>query len=226
MNNLTLLCVEDDEEALNDTVYLLKKYFKKIYTAVDGDEALASYAKYQPDIILLDINIPKLNGIEVAQSIRQTDETTPIIFLSAHSDRDKLLCAIKIQVSSYIVKPFEVKELNDTIAKTIQRILKNNIVLTLNSGFSWDKDTHDLYYDKTKIPLTKNEIVLVQLLLAQRPRYLSVNEIALEIGENNSDVHSNNIVQLISRFKKKIKNIIQSDVCFIENTYGSGYRIL
>ena len=80
MKNLTLLCVEDDVEIQEDIKYLFDSYFNTIYTALDGQEALNIYNKYNPNIILLDINIPKIDGLEVAKKIRETDKNTPIIF--------------------------------------------------------------------------------------------------------------------------------------------------
>ncbi len=67
MNDLIIVYAEDDKETLEDTLYLLKKNFSNIYSAVDGQEAFALYKKYKPDILLLDINMPKLTGLEVVQ---------------------------------------------------------------------------------------------------------------------------------------------------------------
>ncbi len=224
-NKLTLLCVEDDTEALEDVVYLLKRYFYKIYTASNGEEALELYNKYNPDMLLLDINIPKINGLEVAKQIRNNDNTTPIVFLTAHSDKDKLLTAIELQVSSYIIKPFKIEELKKTIFKVIEKIDIENSKLKLDNNFLWDKESSELYYKNNLFVLTKNETALIKLLLTHKSTFLTVNEIALDIGDHNIDTANNNIVQLISRFKKKIKKHINSDTFFLENRYGNGYRI-
>ncbi|MEA3554721.1 MAG: response regulator [Campylobacterota bacterium] len=225
MSKLTLLCVEDDKEALDDTVYLLKKYFQNVYTAENGKEALDLYKEHKPDIILLDINIPFLSGLEVAAKIREKDNNTSIIFLTAHSDKDKLIKAIDLQVSSYIVKPFKINELKDTIFKVIKKIEFRNTKVQFRNDFIWDKEAYTLFYNKQQIPLTKNEILLIKLLLVNKSRFLSVNEISLEVCTSDSDSIGNNVVQLISRFKKKVKKAINSDKFFIENSYGNGYKI-
>jgi DNA-binding response OmpR family regulator len=223
MNKLTLLCVEDDIEALEDIKYLLKRYFIKIYTALDGKEALALYKQNTPDIILLDINIPKLNGLEVASKIRKLDETTPIIFLTAHSESTKLLKAIDLQVSSYIIKPFKIQELTDAIYKVIKKINITNNKVELASNFIWDEGNDELFYKEHQILLTKNETLLIKLLLKYKSRFFTIEELLFEFNANENA--KNNIVQLISRFKKKVKNDIGNDNFFIENNYGSGYRI-
>ncbi len=223
MNNLTLLCVEDDLESQGDIVYLLKKYFKDIYTAIDGNEALKVYKKEKPSIILLDINIPKLNGLEVAIKIRETDTTTPIIFLTAHSEKNMLLKAIDLQVSSYIIKPFKIEELKDTISKVIEKV--GYVNLELENNFSWNSEVSELYYKNKQVTITKNEILLINLLLEHKTRYLTVNEISLEVCTSENDMMGNNVVQLISRFKKKVKKQIKNDKFFIQSSYGNGYRI-
>ncbi|MEA3512083.1 MAG: response regulator transcription factor [Campylobacterota bacterium] len=225
MNDLNLLCVEDDVEALEDIAYLLKRHFGEVYKAIDGQQALDIYKEKKPDIILLDINIPKINGLKVAANIREIDEETPIIFLSAHSEKDKLLEAIELQVSSYMIKPFKIQELKDVILKNIEKVKLNKNIINLDENFIWSKDTYELYYKDIQIATTKNEILLIKILLENKGNYLTVNEIAFDICTSEKDSIGNNIVQLISRFKKKIIQYINSEEFFIENRYGNGYRI-
>ncbi|MEA3314378.1 MAG: response regulator transcription factor [Campylobacterota bacterium] len=224
-NDLTLLCVEDDEEALENIVYLLKRDFSYIYSATNGEEALDIYNEKKPDIILLDINIPKINGLRVAANIRKTDEKIPIIFLSAHSEKEKLLEAIDLQVSSYIIKPFKIAKLKDIIFKTLSRIYDKDI--RLSNNFIWNSNNSELYYKEILLSLTTNEVNLIKLLVKNRSRFLTVYDISLEVccSNENSMINTNNIVQLISRLKNKIKKRISCDDFFIENTYGSGYKI-
>jgi len=227
MNDLTLLYVEDDIEALNDVVFLLKRYFSEIYTAVDGEEALDKFNEKNPDIVLLDINIPKINGLQVANKIKELDENKPIVFLSAHSETDKLLKAIDLRAISYIIKPFNIEELNEAILKSIKILNKKEIEsnkMALNNGYFWDKQTKELSFENENLDLTKNEILLIEFLLNNRFRFLT----ALEISEMlfpYKDVEANSIVQLISRFKNKIQKKIDKKVFFIENIYSQGYRI-
>ncbi len=225
MNNLTLLCVEDDTEALEDIVYLLKKDFKNVYTASNGEMALEAYEQYKPSIILLDINIPKINGLDVAFKIRKNDTTTPIVFLTAHSEKEKLFKAIELQVSSYIVKPFKVNELKESILKIVNQLDSLNSNLKLENNFSWNNNTNELFYKEKQVTTTKNEIVLIKLLLENKNKFLTVNELSLEVCISELDYTGNNVVQLISRFKKKIKKQIKSDNFFIESSYGNGYKI-
>lgn len=227
MNDLTLLYVEDDKEALEDVVFLLKRYFDEIYTASNGEEGLALFTKNSIDIVLLDINMPKINGIELASKIREVDENIPILFLTAHSETQKLLSAINLQAISYLIKPFNVDELRDSVLKAIKFVnkRKNNINrILLNNSFYWNDLNTELYYKNKLLALTKNEILLVKSLFENRNRFLTAEELS-EIIFEDKKIETNSIVQLISRFKNKIIKKINNDIFFVENIYSQGYRI-
>ena len=79
-----MLYAEDDQESRGNYAFVLKKYFHKVYTAGDGREALNIYYEKKPDILLLDVNMPYLDGLDVAKNVREKDKYTPIIMLTAH----------------------------------------------------------------------------------------------------------------------------------------------
>ena len=227
MGNLNLLYVEDDIEALEDVVFLLKSSFSKIYTARDGDEGLQSFKNNSIDVILLDINIPKINGLELAAKIRELNEDIPILFLSAHSETPKLLSAINLRAISYIIKPFNIDELKNSIYKAVKIANKDKVIsnkVLLNNSFYWDSFRTELYYKKESIYLTKNEILLIKNLYENRNTYLTAEELG-EIIFEEKKVEINSIVQMLSRLKNKITKTTNNNSFFIENIYGQGYRI-
>ena len=118
-NELTLLYIEDDTEILENVSFLLSRFVKKVYTAVDGEEALKVYTEQKPDILVTDINIPKINGLEVAECIRKENKEIPIIIISAYDDDEQLKKAKEIGVSTYVKKPFTLSDLKDAITKAI-----------------------------------------------------------------------------------------------------------
>ena len=227
MDDLTLLYVEDDNEALEDVVFLLRRYFTTILTALDGEEGLDLFKKNSIDIVLLDINIPKLNGLQLATKIRELNEDIPILFLTAHSETPKLLSAINLQAISYIIKPFNIDELRNGILKSLKIINKEKNILKkvlLNNDFYWDDFKVELYYKDKLLSLTKNEILLIKILFKNRNIFLTAEELS-EITFDNKKIETNSIVQMISRFKNKIIKKINNNSFFIDNIYGQGYRI-
>lgn len=113
LKKLNLLYVEDDDVIRNELSELLSNFFGHIYTAMDGREGFNTYEKNRRniDIILTDINMPVLNGIEMVKLIRDDNERIPVFFSTAHSDSEFLAQAIKLKVYEYIVKPIDVRNL-------------------------------------------------------------------------------------------------------------------
>ena len=135
MNNLSLLYAEDDEEVLENTVYLLDGCCPIIYTANNGEDALNIYKEKKIDIILLDINMPKMSGLDVLREIRKKDNQTQVVFMSAFSDSLNLISAINLGISAYIVKPYSPSDLKDIIKKIAdkkftQDAIDDNVVIS------------------------------------------------------------------------------------------------
>lgn len=119
-NDVTLLYIEDDSEILENVSFLLGRYVKEVYTAMDGEEALESYMKHKQSIVVTDLNIPKIDGLSVAEKIREIDATTPIIIITAYDDDYQLSKAKELGVSTYVKKPFTLQQLKDAMAKALE----------------------------------------------------------------------------------------------------------
>lgn len=227
MTNLNLLYVEDDEETIDNIDFFLKRHFNEIIIAQDGEEAFNYFKEKKPDIIILDINIPKLNGLKLASKIREINKKIPIIFLTAFSDKDHLLQAINLHACSYLIKPFKIDELINTINKCKRDFFEENqnpYLKVLNQDFIWDKQKKELSFNNQKISLTKNEIALIDLFVENDFRFFTPEEIHEFIFLNN-DIKDNSIIQLISRLKRKITNFSGNNNFFIENIYNKGYHL-
>ncbi len=227
MTNLNLLYVEDDEEIIEDIDFFLKRHFNEIIIAQDGEEAFRYFEEKNPDIIILDINIPKLNGLKLASKIREINKKVPIIFLTAFSDKENLLQAINLHACSYLIKPFKIDELINTINKCKRDFFQENLnphLKILNEDFIWNKQKKELSFDNQKISLTKNEIALIDLFVVNDFKFFTPEEINEFIFLNN-DIKDNSIIQLISRLKRKITNLTGNNNFFIENIYNKGYHL-
>jgi DNA-binding response OmpR family regulator len=227
MTNLNLLYVEDDEEIIEDIDFFLKRHFNEIIIAQDGEEAFRYFEEKNPDIIILDINIPKLNGLKLASKIRETNKKIPIIFLTAFSDKENLLQAINLHACSYLIKPFKIDELINTINKCKRDFFQENLnphLKILSENFIWNKQKKELSFDNQRISLTKNEIALIDLFVENDFKFFTPEEINEFIFLNN-DIKDNSIIQLISRLKRKITNLTGNNNFFIENIYNKGYHL-
>jgi signal transduction histidine kinase len=103
--NYTLLFTEDDQETIEYVHDLLSPYFEKIYIGYDGLTGLEAYKKFKPDIVMTDINMPKMNGIEMVKKIYEIDPAVPVVFFTSSNDTSLLLEAINLGVDGFVVKP-------------------------------------------------------------------------------------------------------------------------
>jgi len=117
--NLQLLYVEDNADAMKSTMLMLNEFFDNIITAIDGEDGFNKFKNNNIDIIITDINMPKIDGLEMTKLIREIDKDVPILILSAHTDSDFILEGIKLGVSDYILKPLDLSG----FIKTLSRVM-------------------------------------------------------------------------------------------------------
>lgn len=226
-NDLTLLYVEDDQVVRENFTEIFKTYFNRVLTTDNGNEALELYENNNIDVAILDISIPGINGLSVAAKIRENDEETIILVISAHSDTEKLLKAVNLGLFGYLVKPITHKELDESLQKIINSIPKEPLI-DLSKDYFWHSKDTLLIRDGIEIKLTNNETKIIQILIESKNKYLSACDIQdmLFSQRESTDNNCNNVVQLISRLKKKAFKLCNTDDFFIENCYGTGYKII
>ena len=223
----TLLYAEDDVETRENYAYVLKSFFSEVYTAGDGEEALALYHEKNPDMLLLDISMPLLDGLEMTKIIRAIDLKTPITMLTAHSDQEKLLKAMPLGLTEYLLKPVDDTVLLKTMEKMIGKV-KNIQYVYLKEACVWHKRDSELSCKKKSIALTKKETILLKLLITSIGHYVSKDMLIMDIWceESYSESHDNKLIQLVYRLNKKIALATGDQTSFIENSYALGYRVL
>lgn len=128
LKRLTILIVDDDEVSLRVILNMLKGIFKYIYVAKDGKEALSLFKLYRPNLVLTDIYMPTINGLELAREIKRIDVKTPIVISSISYQHKILLKAINLGIDNYIVKPIDRGKLLNILRKTANTILKNRAI--------------------------------------------------------------------------------------------------
>ena len=226
MYDMTLLYAEDDPQSRKNYAFVLEEYFSKVYIAEDGREALRLYHEKKPDILLLDISMPFIDGLEVAKTVRKENKEIPIIMLTAHSEKDILLRALDLKLEKYLLKPITEAKLKEVILKVIGE-RENKDVILLREKLLWHKENSHLTYDGQEIKLTKKEHKLIMLLLRTPGGYFMHDTLIINVWDDQipDDSHDNKLHQLIYRLNKKINEVSNSDMQLIENSYTLGYRI-
>ena len=119
---LKILYVEDDESARIKTLQLLKNFFRDITIAINGKDGIEKFSNDNFDLVITDINMPYMNGIEMLKKIRELDKDIPCLILSAHDDSEYFVDAIKLSLDGYILKPIEITQFTDILYKIIDKI--------------------------------------------------------------------------------------------------------
>lgn len=217
--NIKVLYVEDDAIARENGIEYLENFFEIIYDATDAIKALQLYEKYKPDIIITDIQMPKLNGLEFVKRIRQKDKKTQIIIITAFSDKDYLLKAIELQLVKYLVKPVREKEFEEALSLCINSLEndESNIV-KLNDYTYFDTFNKNLISNNEIVKLRAKELIFLELLIKNKNRYVSYEEIENYVW-NDSVMTKDALKTLVKNIKTKIPKDL------ILNLTNSGYKI-
>ena len=217
--NIKILYVEDDEIARENGVEYLQNFFEQIYEASDAIKALQLYEKYQPDIIITDIQMPKLNGLEFVKKIRQKDKKTQIIIITAFCDRDYLLKAIELQLVKYLVKPVKEKEFEEALFLCVNSLQEDNSnIIKLDDNSYFDTFNKNLVIKNEIIKLRTKEILFLELLIKNKNRYVSYEEIENYVW-SDSVMTKDALKTLVKNLKTKIPKEL------ILNLTNSGYKI-
>ena len=218
--NITILYVEDNDFIREEAVEYLSLVYRNVLEASNGEEALAIYEKFKPDIIITDIKMPIINGLQLVKYIRRKDKQIPIIVVTAFMDTEYLLEAIELHLVKYILKPLSNYKLDIALelAHTylVDRNKKSIIQLSLNSYY--DQFNRTLIVNKILIPLTHNEILLLNLLTKNLNNLVSYEEIKNKIW-NYEESYMEALRSLICSLRHKVGGII------IKNISGIGYRM-
>ncbi|MBE0513881.1 response regulator transcription factor [Sulfurimonas sp.] len=222
IKDISILLAEDETELRETLSEYLQLFFSRVYTASCGNEAYDIYKQKSPDIILTDINMPNLDGLEMIAKIRKDDKETKIIVISAHSDQEKLLQAVKLHLEAYLIKPIKTDTLKKMLFDTVELIRKTSHRVYVNETTYWDYDTSTLWKNAKEIKLRKMESLLLRLLFSEPNRCFSAQEIfeALHEGKENKEFSSHAITSLMKRIRMKLPGEL------IHNIYGFGYKII
>ncbi len=226
MSSLTLLYAEDDPQSRKNYAFVLEEYFSEVYIAEDGREALNLYHEKKPDVLLLDISMPFIDGLEVAKAVRKENKEIPIIMLTAHSEQEILLRAIDLKLEKYLLKPIDNNSLTQIVQKVI-REMEDKDIIPLKENLIWNKTNSNLFYEEKSVNLTKKEHKLMTLLINSIGEYFMHDTLIIQIWYNEvpNASHDNKLHQLVYRLNKKISDVTNSNTQLVENSYTLGYRI-
>lgn len=234
MNNIegsTILVVDDDHDIVNAISKLLETEGYKIIKAYDGLEALDCIMQNDVQLILIDIMMPRLDGLSAMMRIREK-KNIPVIVLSAKSeDSDKIL-GLSMGADDYITKPYNPMELSARVRSNLRRYLtlgsavtavsKENVIR--NGGLSLDKEARQFYIDGEPVKLTATEYKIAALLMENAGRVFSAEEIYSKVWNEDSYSVENTVMVHIRHIREKIE-INPGEPRYLKVVWGIGYKI-
>jgi len=165
----SILLAEDEDSVRESFKKVLLLYVNEVYEAKDGVQALELYNKHSPDILITDIKMPKINGLELIKKIRLENSDIPIIVTSAYTDQDFLLESIKLSLIEYAIKPIKESKLNSMLKECAKSLgEKSQILVQLDKNTTYDFDNKIFKFRDRSIVLTHKEVDFFELLLSHR----------------------------------------------------------
>ncbi len=219
-----ILVVEDEPELLEKLVSVLNSEQYTTETASDGEEALDKIWNETHDLILLDIMLPRLSGLEVLKEIRNAGIVTPVLMLSAKGDVVDKVLGLNLGADDYLPKPFSLAELLARVRALLRRGAETNPVIE-SGGISLNTVSRVVLKDGAPVSLTTKEFAILEFLLHNRGRAISRFVLAEHVWGDNFDSFSmSNFVDVhIKNLRKKMKT--DDDRQLIKTVRGFGYII-
>lgn len=214
---LKILIVEDEKNLAHLLKDAINSHCYSVVLAHNGKEGIAKFLSVKPDVVITDIMMPELDGLDMTIELRKIRPDIPIIVLSAFSDKEKLLKAIDVGINKYFIKPFDPDEVLEYISNLAVNLNKQR-VLIIEKNFSFDNNTKNLYKDNLLVKLTKREKMFLSLLIESKNSVLSIDVIKSQLWPQE-ETSEERVRTFVKRFRVKTsKN-------FIKNVSGQGYSL-
>ena len=220
-----VLIVDDEKNIVDILSFNLKKEGFEIFIAYDGEAALAEYERCKPDLILLDVMLPLLDGFEVCRRIRSKDKTTPIIMLTAREEETAMVYGLDLGADDYITKPFSVRALQARVNANIRRTDAMTEELSSEDtpdGFVIDKERFDVFIDGRGAELTQREFELVSFLAASPGKVFSREELLHDVWQYEYFGDLRAVDVAVRRLREKIEEN-PAEPRYVMTKRGIGY---
>lgn len=218
---LSILYAEDEESLRKSVSQTLEIFFDKVIEARDGEEALELFFEHKPDILLLDICMPKCDGLQLLKEIRRSHKRVPVIIMSAYAEPTYFQQSIELNICKYLLKPFSKESFLDALKTCAEWMYEwgEGGLITVGNNLVYDPVSGMLLKEEEQFLLTKKERLLFEYLLRQKNRVISFEELEEAIwAEEGGSKEA--LKALVKELRKKL------DKKSIENIFGIGYKLV
>jgi DNA-binding response OmpR family regulator len=202
---MKVLLVDDDLDLLTVTGFALQQAGFLVVTAPDGPAALEVFRREQPDVAVLDINMPRMNGFELAQKLREKSRI-PVLMLTARSEEEDVVKALSLGADDYLTKPFSPKILLARVKALLRRAGREVTDAVASGALSLDANELTLHgLPRGPVRLTPLELRFLQLLLAHSGRTVNAERLLVHVWGNRAGGNRQLLKQLVHRLRQKVE---------------------
>jgi DNA-binding response OmpR family regulator len=220
---MRILVVEDEHKVASFIARALREEAYAVDVAATGQKALELVLDARYDVILLDIRLPGLSGIEVCRELRQSGVETPILMLTARSLVSQRVEGLNVGADDYLTKPFAIAELRARVRALIRRALHQGGSKLTYEDIELDRHRRRVTRDGAAIPLSSKEFALLEFMLLRSPEPVTRSEIIEHVWDTNFDSETNLVEVYVNRLRQKIDE--HQPIKLIHTIRGVGYRL-
>ena len=215
-----MLVVEDDDEIAQVLQRSLRLEGYEVRIASDGEQALAMHAEYVPDVVILDLGLPKVDGIEVAKKVRGADDV-PILMLTARDAVEARVEGLDSGADDYLVKPFERQELLARLRALLRRRPPRGSASLVVGDLSLNPDTHEVHRGDRAVELTQREFELLEYLMRNERIVVPRQRLLEEVWGYDPFATTNTIEVFVSNLRRKLE--AGGETRLLHTIRGAGY---
>ncbi|MBS6952034.1 MAG: response regulator transcription factor [Enterocloster asparagiformis] len=220
---MRLLIVEDEEDMQEALCYGLRRRGYAVDAVGDGAEAAGLCEINDYDLVVLDLNLPGMDGMEVLEHIRSLGKPTRVLILSARSELADKLAGLDGGAGDYLTKPFHFEELEARIRVLLRRSFVQTGTALTRGGLRLDTNLKTVSYHGRPLEFTMREFAILEYLMAHMGRPVSAEELLEHVWDREADPFSNQVKVYISVIRRKLQAVTDEEI--IQSIRGAGYRI-
>lgn len=216
-----IFIIEDEEKIRRELSTFLSRYGYDIVTSDNFENIVEEALEAEPNLVLLDINLPYYDGYFISREIRKTSSVPIIVVTSRNSDMDELM-SMNLGADDFITKPYNTEILLARIASIIRRTYRSNdMEIFVCRGLKYNLSTSEIEFDDKKQELTKNESKILYTLIKSKEKIVSRDELMKCLWQSDEFVDDNTLTVNINRLRKKLEEI--GAVGYLQTKRGQGY---
>jgi len=228
MKKQRILLVDDEQHIVDVVVYILEENGFDVAVALDGDTGLKKFKDSRPDLVILDLNLPGISGLDLFRTMKETRRDFPVIMLTSRADEVDRILGLELGADDYVTKPFSPRELAARVKAVLRRIEPGSAVKPasrLSHGpLDLDCDAFSLVYFGKNIPLTRSEFKFVECLVRFPAQVFTRDTLMDRIYDGDHCVTDRSIDAYVKRLRKKFAEV-KRGIDPIETVHGLGYKL-